>query len=378
MRIALVHDWMTNPGGAERVLRAFHEIWPEAPIYTSVCKREAFPDFSDADIRTSFIEHLPLAKRLHQAFPLIRILAFEGLDLSDYDVVLSSCHAESKSVVTGPQTLHICYCHTPIRYYWSGYHDYLNNPRYGVFNLPVKAVMPPLVSYLRVWDRAAADRVDSFISNSHYVKTRIEKYYRRTAHVIHPPVDTSWLEPRNDIGDFFLVVGRLVPYKRADIVVDAFNDLGWPLKIVGTGSELAKLKARAGSNIQFLGRVSDTELREYYARCRALIFPQVEDFGITPLEAMAAGRPVIAFRAGGALETVLENKTGIFFDEQNAESLKGALASFASREFDGGDIRRHAESFDKEIFKVKIRDFVEESWHSFRNVDGLIGDRRSG
>ena len=366
MRIALVHDWLTNFAGAERVLVSLHELFPQAPIYTSVFCPEEFPQLAEADVRTSFLQKIPFAKSKHQAFPLLRTVAFEGFDLSEYDVVISSSHAEGKGVITRPGTLHICYCYTPIRYYWSGYHHYLRNPRYGVLNPLIKLVMPYLANYLRLWDRCAADRVDLFVAISHHVARRIEKYYRREAQVIYPPVNTSWLKISPTVDDYFLLVGRLIPYKRADMVVEAFNQLGLPLKVVGTGSELQSLKEMAGPNVEFLGRVSDEALGEIYSRCLALIFPQEEDFGIVPLEAMAAGRPVIAYGAGGARETVVDGETGVFFERQEVQSLIDAVRDFDPHRFDPEKLREHARDFDVEVFKERISNFVNTAWSNFQ------------
>jgi len=365
MRVALVHEWLTNVAGSERVLLALHELYPEAPVYTSVFVPEEFPQLADSDVRTSFLQKIPGARSKHQAFPFLRTVAFERFDLSDFDVVVSSSHAEAKGVITRPETLHICYCYTPIRYYWSGYHHYLENPRFGVLNPVVKAVMPYMTNYLRLWDRCAADRVDLFVAISNHVAKRIKKYYRRDADVIYPPVSTSWLDISASVDDYFLLVGRLIPYKRADIVVEAFNQLGLPLKIAGTGSELESLREIARPNVEFLGRVSDDELRELYSRCQALVFPQEEDFGIVPLEAMAAGRPVIAYRAGGALETVVENETGMFFDRQDAQSLMECVSSFDPGRFNPERARQHALRFDVEVFKERIKSYVDEAWKRF-------------
>jgi len=378
MRLALVHDWLTNLAGSERVLLALHELYPHAPIYTSVFVPSQFPQLADAEVRTSFLQRVPGARTRHQAFSLLRTVAFERFDLSEYDVVISSSHAEAKGVITRPETLHICYCYTPIRYYWSGYHHYLQNPRFGALNPLVKAVMPYLSSYLRVWDRCAADRVDHFVAISRHVAARIKKYYRREAEVIYPPVNTSWLRPSSSVDDFFLLVGRLIPYKRADIAVEAFNRLGLPLKIAGTGSELESLRRMAKPNVEFLGRVSDQELAELYSRCLALIFPQEEDFGIVPLEAMAAGRPVIAYRAGGALETVVEGETGLFFDRQDAECLADAVRRFDPGRFEPRKARAQALRFDVEVFKRKLERFVREKndeYHAARRRRRLVVPR---
>ena len=368
MRVALTHDWLTNLAGAERVLLNLHEIYPEAPIYTSVFVPGEFPSLGDADVRTSFLQKLPLAKTRHQAFPVLRMVAFERFDLSGYDVVISSSHAEAKGVITRPETLHICYCYTPIRYYWSGYHHYLENPRFGALNPLLKVLLPGMTNYLRVWDRCAADRVDLFVAISEHVARRIRKYYRREADVIYPPVDTSWLQPSPTVDDYYLLVGRLIPYKRADVAVQAFNRLGLPLKIAGTGSEMEVLRRTARPNVEFLGRVADDELGELYSRCVALVFPQEEDFGIVPLEAMAAGRPVIAYRAGGALETVVEGETGVFFDRQEAECLEEAVRKFDPGRFDPERVRRQALLFDTAVFKENISTYVEKAWKRFRNA----------
>jgi glycosyltransferase involved in cell wall biosynthesis len=366
MRIALVHEWLTNMAGSERVILALHDLYPDAPIFTSVYVPEEFPELADADVRTSFLQKVPGAKTKHQAFSLFRTVAFERFDLSEYDVVISSCHAEAKGIITRPETLHICYCYTPVRYYWSGYHHYLENPRFGMFNPIVKLVMPYMTNYLRLWDRCAADRVDRFVAISDHVAQRIRKYYRREADVIFPPVTTSWLKKSDISGDYFLLVGRIIPYKRADIVVEAFNQLGLSLKIAGAGPDLESLRKASAPNIEFLGRVSDSELRELYEGCKALIFPQEEDFGIVPLEAMAAGKPVIAYRAGGALETIVEGETGVFFDHQNVESLLQAVSEFDAVRFKPEKCREQALKFDVEVFKGKFEAFVNQAWRDFR------------
>jgi glycosyltransferase involved in cell wall biosynthesis len=325
-----------------------------------------FPQLAGADVRTSFLQKIPYAKSNHQAFPLLRTVAFERFDLSEYDVVISSSHAEGKGVITRPDTLHICYCYTPVRYYWSGYHHYLENPRYGLLNPIIRTLMPYVTNYLRIWDRCAADRVDLFVAISHYVAKRIRKYYRRDSQVVYPPVDTSRLEISSNIDEYFLLVGRLIPYKRVDIVVEAFNKIGLPLKIAGTGSELNALKDIAGPNIELLGRVSDSDLSELYSRCLALIFPQEEDFGIVPLEAMAAGRPVIAYRGGGALETVVEGKTGIFFDRQEVPTLIEAVRYFNPDNFDSRRLREHALEYDVSVFKRRLHNLVYSAWRNFQ------------
>lgn len=369
MKVALVHDWLTNLAGAERVIIALHETFADAPIYTSVFIPELFPELSGADVRTSFMQKVPYAKKRHQAFPFLRTVAFEGFDMSGYDVVVSSCHAEAKGVITRPETLHICYCYTPIRYYWGGYNEYLENPRFGPLNPVVKAVMPFMANYLRVWDRCAADRVDVFVATCGNVANRIKKYYRRDSLVLYPPVNTGWLKPSDTVDEYYLVAGRQIPYKRTDIAIRAFNKLGLPLKIAGNGSELKYLRSIARPNIEFLGRVSDDELAEAYSRCRAFVFPQEEDFGITPLEAMAAGRPVIAYRGGGALETVVEGETGVFFESQDEQSLIDAVRAFKPEEFKPDTLQRHAQRFDVGSFKSNFKEMVATEWQKYRDAN---------
>ncbi len=359
MNIALVHDWLTNFGGSERCLQAFSELYPTSPIYTSLWDQENVPQFANQEINTSFLQHMPGSIH-HHAFYLNQMpLAFERFDLSEYDVVLSSSHACAKGVITLPQTLHICYCHTPTRYLWDFWHQYIKNPSYfGLFNPLIKTFAPIAATYLRLWDRAAAERVDYFIANSRYIAERIKKYYHKPSVVIYPPVDVADFHVSTDLGDHFLLVSRLVNYKRVDLAISAFNEMGLPLRIVGDGPEYKKLRAHAHSNIEFLGSVDEQTKRDLMARCQAFIFPPEEDFGITAVEAMAAGRPVIALARGGALETVIDGKTGLFFNDQTTEQLIQAVKSYDSRNFDPDAIRTHAMQFDRSVFKQRISNFV--------------------
>lgn len=362
MKIAIVHDWLTNMGGAERVILAFHEIFPDAHIYTSVYNPDKLPEeFRKMDIRTSFIQKLPRAKTKYNMYLPLMPTAFEQFDLSEYDVVLSSSSSCAKGVITRPDTLHICYCHTPMRYAWDFYHEYKQiAPKWQ------KKFIPYLMNYIRMWDRVSADRVDYFIANSTTVAKRIKKHYRRDAIVINPPVNADFYTPVDEDGDYFLIVSRLVEYKRIDIAIEAFNDLGLPLVIIGDGPEKSRLQRMAKSNIKFLGRLPDEEVKEYYAKCRAFIFPGEEDFGITPLEAQACGRPVIAFGKGGVLDSVIDGVTGIFFKEQNKESLKEAIKRFEEIDFEKEIIRKHAEKFDVKIFKERIYEVVLNKYREFR------------
>ncbi|MBU1148875.1 glycosyltransferase, partial [Patescibacteria group bacterium] len=310
MKVALLHDHLNQLGGAEKVLQAFTQIYPGAPVYTLVHDPKSTKGFfKNLDVKTSFIERLPGGRRHFKWYLPLMPMAVESFDLSDYDLVLSDCSAMIKGVITRPDSIHICYCHTPTRYLWSDTHRYvreLNQPAL------VKKMLPHYLNKLRIWDRIAADRVEKYIANSEFVKKRIRKYYQRDSQVIHPPVDVSSFKISDHFENFYLLVSRLRPYKEVDLAIEAFNHLKIPLKIVGTGEEEAKLKKMAGPTIEFLGDVPDHQLKDLYSRCKAFINPQEEDFGITAVEAMAAGRPVIAYRSGGATESVVENVTGMF------------------------------------------------------------------
>ena len=367
MRIALIHDYLNQYGGAERVLEAFAEIYPSAPIYTLLHNpRQLRGAFSGKKIQTSFLQKIPLAKSRHRIFPLLMPMAIEKFNLSNYDVVLSDSASFAKGVITKPETLHICYCHTPPRYAWDDSHKYIKE--FTMSSL-VKFFVPFFMNYIRLWDREASFRVDKFICNSKFVARRIKKYYKRQAEVIYPPVDTKKFTPhflKGERLEYFLMVGRLLAYKRFGIAIEAFNKLKIPLKIIGNGPERKKLEKIAQKNIEFLGEVSEKELNRYYQNCQALIFPQEEDFGIVALEAMACGRPVIAYRGGGALESIKEEETGIFFDEQTPRDLIKTVKNFQPKKFNPQKIRNHALKFDKEKFKSKIKRFIERNYYEYR------------
>lgn len=354
MNIGLVHDYLNQNGGAEKVLDEFHNLFKEAPIYTLIEDENVSKKF-EADIHSSFIQKIPFSRKHYKKMLPLFPVAIENFRLEEYDVVLSSSSAFAKGIITKPNTTHICYCHTPMRYVWDLYHAYLydDGPR-GLY----RKVLPLILHYIRIWDRISADRVDYFIANSYNVKRRIEKYYQRDAVVIHPPVEVSRFSISNSIDDYFLIVSRLIPYKRIDIVIEAFNELGYPLIVIGDGYDLQRLKNMANSNIIFLGYQSDEVIAEYYQKCKAFIFPGEEDFGITPLEAQASGRPVIAYRKGGALETVIDQETGLFFNKQDKDYLKSAVELFYTKDFDPLHIREHAIKFDSSIFKEKISGYV--------------------
>ena len=357
LKVAIVHDWLNQMGGAEGVLEALKQLYPEAPVYTSIYWPAAMPEqYSTWDIRTSWLNRLPLIKTHHQPFLALYPLAFEGFDLRGYDLVISNKSAFCHGVRTPAETVHICYCLTPTRFLWD-YHNYIEHEPVPAL---ARALLAPLLPSLRSWDKAAADRVGHFVAISEGVRQRIERFYRRDAVVIHPPVSVERFTVRDEHRDYFLVVSRLVPYKRIDLAVQAFGKLGLPLKVVGDGRDRQRLQAMASPNVEFLGRLPDHQVEELLSGCRAFVFPGEEDFGIAPLEAQAAGRPVIAYAAGGALETVVEGVTGLFFREQTAESLADVVAGFDDADFDGAAIRRHAEGFDKERFKSKLSAFVNE------------------
>jgi glycosyltransferase involved in cell wall biosynthesis len=311
------------------------------------------------DIRTSFLQHVPYSRSKHQLFLSLYPLAFEQFDLSDYDVVINNSSAFSYGVLTRPETCHVCYCLTPARFLWN-YHDYARRESLGPL---AKLALAPMLTSLRLWDIQAARRVDHFIAISRLVAARIGKYYGREAPIIYPAIDTSRFAPveRDEVGDYFLVVSRLVPYKRIDLAIRACNKLGVPLKIVGGGRDREALEKLAGPTVQFLGRVSDEEIKSLYARCRAFIFPGEEDFGLTPLEAQASGRPAIAYGAGGALETIVDGETGLFFRQPTVDALAETLAGFAADDWDPRRIRQNAEKFDNSVFKDQLSSFVDRA-----------------
>ena len=356
MKLAIVCSWLNQYGGAERVLEVVHAMYPQAPIYTSIYRPQALPErYRSWDIRPSFLNRLPFIGRFHQAYLPLYPLAFESLDLRGYDTVLSVTSAFGHGVITSAETRHVCYCLTPARFLWN-YHGYIE--REGLGRL-ARLGLAPFLKSLRQWDRLAADRVDDFIAISRTVQQRIAKYYRRESRIIYPPVDTARFAVEREPEDYFLVVSRLVPYKRIDLAVRAFNQLGLPLRIVGEGRDRAALEAMAGPNVQFLGYLPDEAVREQMARCRAFIFPGEEDFGIAPIEALAAGRPVIAYGAGGALDTIEEGVSGLFFREPTPEALAEAVRRLEGLRFDPAALRRQAQRFDVARFQRELSEVLE-------------------
>lgn len=357
MKLAIVHDYLNQFGGAERVIMALHEVFPDAPIYTSIYDENKLPvEFRKMDIRVSFMQKFPFIFKLFKFYLLFYPLAFESFDLSNYDVILSSSSAFAKGVKKKPGQKHVCYCYTPTRFVWR-YNDYVKREGFGPI---LRRILELILEPIKKWDLIAVRGVDHFIAISKTIQNRIQRVYGRKSSLIYPPVDTHRYGISSVDKDYFLVVSRLNPYKRIDLVVEAFNDLGLPLKIIGTGPDLKKLQKIAKDNIEFLGRQSEPALVKCYSECRAFIFPGEEDFGIAPVEAMAAGRPVIAYRAGGARETIVPGKTGVFFKEQSVAALVEAVNKFQFAVFNKEAIRAQALKFSKKIFQDKIKSFVEE------------------
>ncbi len=358
MRVAIIHYWLVTWRGGEHVLKALTELYPEADIYTHVVDPKiAETYFPNRQIFTTFISRLPFSSKLYQRYLPLMPLALEQLNLSDYDLVISSESGPSKGVIVPPATTHVCYCHSPMRYVWDHYHEYRREIGFITRTLSI-----PLLHYIRHWDQLSAQRVDQYAANSQFVANRIAKYYRRTAQVIHPPVAINEFDNSRPEEDFYLWVGQLVSYKRPDIAIHAFNELKKPLIMIGEGPLLPKLRKIANPNIILLGRQSFPVIRDYYSRCRAVIFPGIEDFGIVPVEAMASGKPVVAYNYGGARETILNGTTGLLFDKQTPQALVSAvLKSEREYAFDRSVIRAHAERFSPGIFRNKFEKFVRDS-----------------
>lgn len=367
-KVAIVADWLTNMGGAEEVVLALAEAFPGAPIYTSTYVPEKMPRFAKYDIRTTRLQNLPgPLKKLHKLLPTIRVKAFRDLDLSEFDIIISSSSAESKQVQkTRPNQLHICYCHTPIRYYWSHYNEYKKDPGFGKLNWLVRLAMPLIIPSQRKKDFAAAQDVDLFIANSEEVKKRIQEYYNQPATVIHPPVSTNRFTPARTRGDYYVALGRQVPYKRADLAVAACTQLNVPLKVFGNGPIHEKLVAMAGDNVSFytdrFGDASDSEVEKALNNARGFIFPSEEDFGIVQVEALAAGAPVIAYGKAGTLDIVQDTVSGVLFDEQSVEAVVGAIQKAEKMTFMPATLQRKAKRFEKSLFVTKMRKIVRDTY----------------
>jgi glycosyltransferase involved in cell wall biosynthesis len=359
-RVALVHDWLTGMRGGEKILEVFCELFPQATIYSTIHNAGMMsPVIERMKIRTSFIQHLPLKTTKYRHYLPLMPAAMNRLDFSEFDFILSTSVAVAKAAQPSSEALHICYCNTPMRYIWDQYDEYFGKGRAGFITHTAMALAAPS---LRRWDVRTCNRVHYFIANSHNVAERITRIYHRTSDVIYPPVSTDKFMVSEKDDGYYLVVSALVPYKRVDLAIEAFNNYGEKLLVVGSGPEREKLEKRANKNIEFLGWQSDENLASLYAGCRALIFPGVEDFGIVPLEAMASGKPVAAYGEGGALETVVADgasPTGVFFYESTVEALLKCVKSLSKLKIDPYAIRRHAEKFDREIFKGQIVEYIE-------------------
>ncbi|NQU16561.1 MAG: glycosyltransferase [Candidatus Saganbacteria bacterium] len=357
-KIAIVHDYLNQFGGAERVVAALHDIFPDAPIYTSIYDEKRMPEiFKQMDIRTSFMQKLPFVMQKYRYYFWFYPKAIESFDLSEYDLVLSSSSAYAKGAKKRKDALHVCYCHNPMRFVWR-YDDYIKQEN---INIAAKKLLPFFLDRLKKWDLQTNNQVDYFIANSRAVAKRISSFYNRESAVINPPIETKTFSPDKNNKNYFLIVSRLLGYKRIDIAIEAFSRLGLPLKIVGDGPARKTLKKSASLNIEFLGLVDDVELKRLYSECRALLFTGEEDFGMVPLEGAASGRPTIAYKRGGALETIVDQKTGLFFKEQSVDSLLDAVARFEKISFDRDFVRKHAQKFDKIVFREKIIGFLNET-----------------
>jgi len=367
MKIAIAHDYLNQYGGAERVVETIHELFPEATIFTSIYIKSNMPEsFKHMSIKTSFMQKLPFLKKHFKKYLLFYPKAMQNFNLSNYDIVISSSSAFAKGIITGKKTCHICYCYSPMRFVWD-YEKYINKED---INKVILKILPKLIKKLKYWDLETNKRVDYFIAISKDIKNRIKRFYNREATVIYPPVEIEKFRVLNSIGDYFLIVSRLNSYKNIDLVIKAFNKLRLNIKIVGTGPYKQELeKMSKGNNIEFLGRVSDDRLVELYGSCRAFIFPGEEDFGIAPLEAQASGRPVIAYAKRGALETVVENTTGVFFKENSVISFSNTIKKFMKMEdiFNPKIIREHALKFDKRIFKIELEKYIFKRYKEFKN-----------
>ncbi|NIM91036.1 MAG: glycosyltransferase [Candidatus Aminicenantes bacterium] len=364
-RVALVHDWLTGQRGGEKVLEVLVEIFSQAPVYTLFhFPKSQVEEVEKREIKTSFLQRLPFLRKKYRFYLPLFPLAAELFDLQDYDMVISTSHCVAKGIIPHPEALHVCYIHSPMRYAWNQYFPYFSASKLSFLS---KLIIPPLIHHLRMWDESSSSRVDHFLANSKNVAQRVEKYYRRQAEVLHPPVETDFFQPGKETEDFYLIVSALVPYKRIDLAIEAFNQLGVSLKIIGQGPDYKKLKKSAKENVQFLGALEAEELLQFYQKARALVLPGEEDFGITSLEAQACGIPVIAYGRGGALESVVPRETGLFFPELKVESLLSVLDKFKSMEFNKSVIRENAMGFSRGIFKEKISSYLREKWSVFRD-----------
>ncbi len=370
MRIALVYDRVNKFGGAERILQTLHEIWPEAPLFTAVYDPAGAVWSQIFHVKASFLKYIPFLQTKHEFLSLLTPLAFESFDLRKFDVVISISSAEAKSVITSHSTMHVCYCLTPTRYLWSGYFDYLQQPGIGKLNAIARVIMKTAFTSLRKWDYIASLRPDYYIAISKNVQKRIKSYYKRDSVIIYPPLNLL-NHKKSSIrdNDYFLIVARLVPYKKIDYAIQVFNELGWNLKIIGNGIDEFRLKHMSNSNIEFIdSNLTDQELGCYYQNCRGLIFPGEEDFGLTAVEAQFYGKPVLALARGGVLETVVKGKTGDFYEKASVDGLKSALLRFHPEEYQEVDCIKNAKKFDKNKFKSEMKKTIVLLWNKYQQI----------
>src|SRR5450755_1193692 len=363
VKVAIIHYWLVGMRGGEKVIEALCEMYPQADIFTHVYVPEMVSDrIRQHRIIPTFINSLPRASKMYKTYLPLMPLALEQLDLRGYDLIISSESGPAKGIIPPPDALHVCYCHTPMRYIWNMYHDYRNSA-----GRLTRLLMPPLSHYLRMWDVASAARVDSFVANSATVARRIQRYYGADSVVIHPPVDTDAfaVAPSLELADYYLMAGELVSYKRPDLAVRAFNDMKLNLVVIGGGEMLDELRRIAGPTVKVMGSQPFEVLKQHYARCRALIFPGEEDFGMVPVEAMASGRPVVAFGRGGATETIAEGVTGVFFTEQTVEAISSAVKRLSELALDPEKIAAYANQFGRDQFLQKMRN----------HIDGLLTEK---
>ncbi|HXT62490.1 MAG TPA: glycosyltransferase [Pyrinomonadaceae bacterium] len=371
-RVALVHDYFVQMGGAERVAEAMHDSFPGAPMYTTVALRQSLPQrLLNADIRTSPLQRLPAIDKKFRHYFMLYPFAVEHFDLTDYDLILSSSSGYAKGVRRRRNAIHVCYCHTPMRWVWR-YEDYVARERFGRLS---RTLLPMMLWPLRKWDLRASQQPNYYIANSQLVADRIKKIYGREAHVIPPPIEVNRFHMSNETDDYYLVLSRLMAYKRIDLAIEACKRLNRRLIVIGDGPDRARLEKIADDRIEFLGRQPDKIVNYYAARCRALLFPGEEDFGMAPLEANASGRPVIAYRGGGAVETVEEDVTGVFFDQANSLSLATAIERFEGMRWDQFALRRHAEKFDRSVFSFRVLQFLGSVAPASCSEDLLAGAR---
>ncbi len=361
MKVAIIHYWLVGMRGGERVVEALCKLFPSADIFTHVYDPDAISDVIKSHmIRTTFIQKLPLAVQWYNRYLALMPLALEQIDLRGYNLVISSESGPAKGIISEPGALHVCYCHSPMRYLWDQYFRYLE----GCTKI-TRAAMRLTFHYLRMWDVTSSHRVDKYIANSNYAASRIQQYWRREAEVIYPPVDVNRFRVSSENDGYYLWLGKIVQYKRPDLAVEAFNRNGRKLIMLGDGEQLHSIKRIAKGNISFVGAVDDATVAQYLQRCKALVFTGIEDFGIVPVEAMACGKPVIAFGQGGVTESLIENITGIFFRDATAESLNEVIHRFETvrKPFEPFAIRQQAEKFHETVFMDRMRNAVVQAWH---------------